>query len=134
MAINNVTLMGRLTKAPDFEVIEGKKGDVSMCKFTIAVDRIFEDDTDFINCTAWGKTADFVDNYFDKGKMIALNGSLHVNTYEDDNGDMHWYTYVRVREVSFCGDKKTTDDTADNDKGKSKKSNAKSGGNRRKSR
>ena len=56
-------------------------------------------------CVAWGKTAQFVSQYFDKGSMIAVNGSLQTRKYQDKQGNNRTAYEIQVREVSFCGSK-----------------------------
>ena len=108
--MNKVILMGRLTADP--ELRQTQSGIVS-CRFTIAVDRKYADkntgerQADFINCTAWKQTAEFVSRYFTKGKMIAVEGSLRTGSYKDKKHDdvTHYTTDVFVDNVEFCGDK-----------------------------
>lgn len=54
---------------------------------------------------AWGKTAQFISQYFDKGSMIAVNGSLQTRKYQDKQGNNRTAYEIQVREVSFCGSK-----------------------------
>ncbi len=108
MALNSVTLMGRITKD-----IELKKvgSDISVCKFSIAVDRQFKDKatgeriTDFIDCQAWRGTADFIARYFEKGSMIAVEGSLQNNNWTDKDGNKRYSYIVQVDQAHFCGSK-----------------------------
>lgn len=101
--INSVVLMGRLTKDPE---LRHTNSGTAVCSFSIAVNNGYGEtaQTDFINCTAWSKTAEFVSKYFDKGKMIALCGRLHTSTWEE-NGKTRYKTEVIAREVTFCGSK-----------------------------
>jgi single-strand DNA-binding protein len=106
--LNKVILLGRMVK--DVEIKNTPSGK-SVAAFTIAVDRRFqkqgeEKQADFINCVAWGTTAEFVGRYFGKGQMIALVGSIQVRNYEDGEGKRHYVTEVIADEVSFAGDKK----------------------------
>ena len=94
--MNKVVLIGRLTADPE---LRQTQNGVSSCKFTVAVNRKFKNehtgeyDADFISCTAWRQTAEFVSRYFSKGKMIALEGSLRTGKYQDRNhSDVTHYT------------------------------------------
>lgn len=105
--MNVVTLLGRLVKDPELKYTP--QG-TAVTSFTIAVDRRYqkqgEKQADFINCVAWNKTAEFIANYFAKGQMIALCGSIQVRNWEDGNGQKRYATEVIVNEVSFAGEKK----------------------------
>lgn len=108
--MNKVIIMGRLTADP---VLRQTQSGVSSCRFTVAVDRKIADrqtgerQADFISCTAWRHTAEFVNKYFSKGKMIALEGSLRTGSYKDRQFPdiTHYTTEVFVDNVEFCGDK-----------------------------
>ena len=108
--MNKTILIGRLTADPEIKTSESG---VSSCRFTVAVDRKFANketgkkDADFIKCVAWRQTADFVGKYFNKGKMICVEGELRNNNYKDKNHEdvMHYTTEVYVDNVEFCGGK-----------------------------
>ena len=105
--LNSVILMGRLTKNPVLRMTTTGK---NVCTFTMAVDRNItkkgERTADFIPVVAWESTALFVEKYFLKGDMIAVQGSIQSRKYEDRGGDMKTAYEVIAREVSFCGEKK----------------------------
>lgn len=102
--INTVILMGRLTADPE---IKTTSSGISFCKFTVAVDRNFADKTtgerqaDFISCVAWRQTAEFINKYFSKGRMIIIEGTLQNNNYADSNGVKHYSYNVVTDSVSF---------------------------------
>lgn len=103
--LNRVILMGRLTADPE---LRQTQSGISVVKFNIAVNRKFKDDNgenqaDFISITAWRKTAEFICNYFSKGKMIIVEGSLRNNNYTDANGVKHYSMDVLADSVSFAG-------------------------------
>ena len=108
--MNKVILVGRLTADPE---LRQTPSGVSSCRFTVAVDRRFADkntgerQADFISCTAWRQTAEFVSRYFSKGRLIAVEGSLRNNNYQDRNHpDVTHYTMdVQVDNVEFVGGK-----------------------------
>lgn len=111
--MNNVVLMGRLTKDPELKTTNSG---LSVCRFTVAVDRYSkdgEDKTDFISCVAWRGTAEFVDKYFSKGQRIALAGSIQTGSYTDKDGRTVYTTDVLVDKAEFCGSKPkdTTENT-----------------------
>lgn len=105
--MNNVSLIGRLTKDPDLKTTQSG---LSVCRFTVAVDRPYskEKQTDFINCIAWRQTADFICKYFTKGQRIALIGSIQTGSYEKD-GSKVYTTEVNVSNVEFCESKKQSE-------------------------
>ena len=103
--MNNVSLIGRLTKDPEVRYANEK----AVAKFSIAVDRIGEG-TDFINIVTFGKTAEFIEKYFFKGMRIALTGRIQTGSYEKD-GHKVYTTDVIADRVEFCeskGDKTET--------------------------
>lgn len=108
--INNVTIMGRLTAAPELKVTESG---TSVLRFCVAVERAYvpkgqERQADFINVVAWRQTAEFVARNFGKGQMIAVEGSIQTRKYQDGQGNTRTAFEVVANNVSFCGDKKTT--------------------------
>jgi single-strand DNA-binding protein len=82
-----------------------------MCKFSVAVERQFKDSktgerlTDFLDCTAFRGTAEFISRYFSKGNMILVEGNIQNNNYTDNNGVKHYSNNIMVEKVSFCGGK-----------------------------
>lgn len=101
--MNVIVLKGRLTADPELKKVGANQ--TSVCEFSVAVNRRFEKDkTDFMNCQAWGNTAEFISKYFSKGKEIALCGELHIDQYEKD-GEKRYSTRVKVDNVEFCGNK-----------------------------
>lgn len=106
--LNKVILMGRITQ--ELELKQTTNG-TAVLSFNVAVDRNYtkqgeEKQTDFITCVARRKTAEFINNYFGKGRMIALEGQLRSRTYDDKNGTKHYVTEVYVDNVSFTGEPK----------------------------
>ena len=105
--LNRVILMGRITQ--DLEVRQTPSGN-AVLRFNVAVDRPVrqgaERQTDFITCTAWGQRAEFINRYFSKGRMIALEGQIRTGSYDDKNGVKHYTTEVNVDSVSFTGEPK----------------------------
>lgn len=85
---NNVTILGRLTKTPELRFTPNGQAN---CRLTIAVNRPFKNkqtneyEADFINCQAWGKTAEFIANNLDKGNRLSGTGRIQTGSYEKDN-------------------------------------------------
>ena len=109
--INNVVIMGRLTKdAEERKTSTGK----SVCSFCVAVeDRFDREKTHFIDVIAWNKTCEFVCKYFNKGSMIAVQGRLATRNWEDKNGTKHKAVEIVADEVSFCGGKNESKNSID---------------------
>lgn len=103
--MNNVNLMGRLTKDPELRRTESGN---AVTRFTIAVNRKYDrDKADFINCTAFKGTAEFIRKYFKKGEMIALSGRLQIDEWTDKDGNKRTAPNVVADNVYFCGSKNT---------------------------
>lgn len=104
--LNTCVLMGRLTANPELRTTQTGK---SVASFSLAVDRDFqqsgEKQADFISVVAWGKTAEFIDKYFRKGRMIAIQGHIQTRTYTDKDGNKRKATEVVADKVSFTGEK-----------------------------
>lgn len=105
---NNCTFMGRLTKDPKVSKVKTKNGEMTKVFFTLAVQRPYDknktkQDTDFINFTAVGATADYISKWFTKGKVMVVGASYE--TYNTNKKDENGYDIIghnfAVREVSF---------------------------------
>ncbi len=108
--LNRVILMGRIVR--DLELRSSQSG-MSVLRFTMAVDRNYvkqgeERQSDFISCVAFGQQAEFINRYFGKGRMIAIEGNIRTGSYEKD-GVRHYTTEVYVDSVSFTGERATGD-------------------------
>ena len=104
--LNCAIIMGRLTSDPE---LRKTPSSVDVTRFTVAVDRGYvkqgeERKADFINIVAWRQTAEFICNYFKKGSMIAVQGSIQTGSYEKD-GVKHYTFEIVADNVSFCGGK-----------------------------
>lgn len=83
--MNHVTLMGRLTRDPELKYSQAGK---AYCRFSLAVQRDFnKEEADFINCLAFGKTAETIAEWLGKGRRIALQGRIQTGNYENKNGE-----------------------------------------------
>lgn len=109
--LNKVILMGRLTRDPE---LRHTGTGTPVCSFTVAVDSGFGENrqADFINCVAWNKSAEFVSNYFSKGKMIIVVGRIATRTWEGQDGKKNYVTEVVASEVSFGESKRSQDEGA----------------------
>lgn len=101
--MNKVIFMGRLVAAPEFSQTQGGK---SVCKFRIAVDRAYSKDgqekqSDFFQLVSFGKTAEFVNRFFTKGKPILVEGRIQNNNYTDNDGVQHYQDQIIADNVSF---------------------------------
>lgn len=106
--LNHITIMGRLTKDPELRRTQSGTG---VASFTIACERDFADksgekETDFIDCVAWHKTADFVEKYFSKGRMAVVSGKLQIRNWQDKEGNKRRNAEVVVENVYFADSKK----------------------------
>lgn len=104
--INKVIIGGRLTN--DVELKQTQSG-VSVCSFSIAVNRKTAKDqeqkADFVKCTAWRQTAEFISRYFKKGSSICVTGSIQTRTWKDNNGYARESVEVLVDEAMFVDSK-----------------------------
>ena len=113
--MNLVVLNGRLVRDPELKFGQSGK---AYSRFSIAVDRPFQNSTDsqtadFINCVAFGKTAEFIGEYFRKGRKILLKGSLQMNQYESEGKKLT--TYVVIAENVESGEAKANANAGGND-------------------
>lgn len=105
--LNTAIIMGRLTADPE---IKSTGSGVSVCSFTVAVDRRFkgqneERQTDFIRCVAWRQSAEFLARFFRKGSMVAVTGSIQVRSYEDKNGNRREAVEIVADQINFTGER-----------------------------
>lgn len=82
---------------------------MAIARFSLAVNRRFkrqgEPDADFFNCTAFGKTGEFVEKYMKKGGQFGIVGRLQNRSWEDQNGQKRYATDIIVEEIYFAGGK-----------------------------
>ena len=105
--LNCVAIMGRLTSDPE---LKSTNDGVQVISFTLAVERNFvrqgeERQADFVDCVAWRQQAVFISNYFRRGSMIAIQGSIQTRNWEDKNGSKRKSTEIVVSQANFCGSK-----------------------------
>ncbi len=95
--MNITILIGRLTSDPQVKLA----GDTTVAKFTLAVNRFKKGEADFINCVAFGKTAENIANFFFKGNQIAIKGRIQTGSYEAQDGTRRYTTDVVVESFDF---------------------------------
>ena len=106
--LNTITIAGRLVRDPELRRTNSGK---AVTSFTLACDRDFADkqsgkkEVDFLDCTAWGATAEIVEKYFRKGQMAMVTGRLQIRQYTDKNGQSRRQAEIVVGNVYFCGNK-----------------------------
>ena len=112
--MNNCTLIGRLCADPELRYL-ANANNTAMARFTIAVDRGLSKEkkaeavqkgqpvADFIGCVCWGKTAELIGRYFNKGKEIAVQGRIQTGSYEAQDGTRRYTTDVVVDRFDFIG-------------------------------
>lgn len=111
--MNKVILMGRLTRDPEMRYTQAAEP-LAIANFSLAVDKRYKRDgessADFINCVAFGRGAEFIEKYFQKGQLVSVVGRLQVRTYDDKDGNKKWVTEVVVEEQFFAESKKSFED------------------------
>ena len=113
---NLVVLTGRLTADPE---LKKTPNGVPVTTFSIAVNRNYrageEQQTDFINIVAWRQRAEFITNYFKKGSMIGIEGSIQTRRYQDKNGNNRTAFEVVVNNAQFVESKRDNDSSVGNE-------------------
>ena len=107
--LNVVAIMGRLVADPELRTTQ--QG-TNVCTFRIACERSYtqkgqQRQADFVDIVAWGKTAEFINQWFGKGDLITIVGRIEVRSYEDKNGNKRTATEVIAEEALFGGSKST---------------------------
>lgn len=106
--MNKVILIGRV--ANDIEIKYSKSDNpIAILKFILAVNRKYsknkEQESDFINCVAFGKTSEFISKYFEKGKKMGIVGNISTSNWMDKDGYKKYKTEVLIEEVEFVESK-----------------------------
>ena len=114
--MNKVILMGRLTRDPEMRVSQGENA-LNIAKFSLAVDRRYqkngEKETDFFNCTAFGKQAEFVDKYLKQGTKVLVTGRVQNDNYTNKEGQKVYSVQIIVEEIEFAESKNAESKPAD---------------------
>lgn len=110
--MNKVIMVGNLTKDPEVRYTTGENK-IAVASFSIAVSRRIKregaPDVDFFNCTAFGKTGEFVEKYFRKGMKAGIVGRIENEAWTDKEGQKRTGTKIMVEEVEFCEKKQQTE-------------------------
>lgn len=123
--INNVVLVGRLTKDADLRYTSNG---TAVSSFTIAVNRQFtnqsgEREADFVNCVAWRKTAETLANFTKKGSLVGVEGRIQTRSYDNQQGQRVYVTEIVVDRFSMLEPKSVTDQRRAHDNDGSSSSN-----------
>lgn len=108
--LNQISVQGRLARDPELRRTNSGK---AVTSFTLACDRDFknqqtgEKEVDFIECVAWGGTAEMVEKYFHKGQMAVATGRLQLRDWTDKNGQKRRQAEILVNNIYFCGSKES---------------------------
>ena len=114
--LNHIVIMGRLTRDPELRYTQSQ---TPVASFTVAVDRDFggrdggEKQTDFIDCSAWRQTAEFVSKYFRKGSMIVVSGRLQSRKWQDRDGNNRTNWEISADNVYFGESRRRDEDSRD---------------------
>lgn len=116
--MNNVILVGRLTRDPEIQYIGNES--TALTKFNLAVDRNYtntdkEKKADFIDIEVWGRQAETCSRYLNKGSMACIKGQIRVDRYQNSNGENRYSTKVRADMVKFLSFSKNTSTESNQD-------------------
>ncbi len=113
--MNTVILMGRLTRDPEVRYSAGENS-TALARFSIAVDRRFRRDgqqeTDFFDCSAFGRQAEFIEKYLKKGTKIVLQGRIENNNYTNRDGQKVYGTRIVAENIEFAESKAVSQQNA----------------------
>lgn len=120
--INNVVLVGRLTKDPDLRYTQSGQ---AVASFTLAVNRNFtnqsgEREADFINCVIWRKPAETMANYAKKGTLLGVTGRIQTRNYENQQGQRVYVTEVVAENFQLLESKSQNEARGSNEMPKTK--------------
>ena len=125
--MNSIQLIGRLVRNPELKHTASTGN--AMARFTVAIDRNYNKEkkeeemtagrpvADFIGCVWWGKTAELIGRYFNKGSQIALQGRIQTGSYEANDGTRRYTTDVVVDRFEFIGSGGQNDNKGNTDHG-----------------
>ena len=109
MSLNHVSVMGRMTRDPE---LRRTNSGVAVATFTLAVERDFKDKqtgekgTDFFDVVAWRNTAEFIEKYMGKGRMVVVAGKLQSRNWEDKDGNKRKAVEIVADNVYFADSKR----------------------------
>ena len=107
--MNKVQLVGRLTRDPEIRYSQGENA-TATARFSVAVNRRFKNaegnyDADFINCVAFGKSAEFAEKYLHQGTKLVVSGRIQTGSYTNKDGQRVYTTDVVVDDQEFAESK-----------------------------
>lgn len=106
--MNVIIIKGRLVRDPELRRTQSGK---AVCNISVAVNRPFaKDEVDYIDCVFWEQRAEFVSNYFTKGREILVRGSLQSRDYEDKDGNQRRAWEIKADDAEFCGSKNESEE------------------------
>ena len=109
--MNKIILMGRLTRDPEIRYTQGDSP-LTIARYSIAVDRRFrrngESETDFFNCTAFGKQAEFVERYLKQGTKVLITGRVQNDNYTNKDGQKVYSVQIITEEIEFAESKNSS--------------------------
>lgn len=111
--LNQIVIMGRLTRDPDLRYTQSQ---VPVASFTLAVDRDFggregeERQTDFLDCVAWRQIGEFVSKCFSKGSMAVVSGRLQLRDFVDRSGNKRRIPEIVVEHIYFGESKRSREE------------------------
>ena len=108
--MNKVILMGRLTRDPDVRVSNTADRQITVARYTLAVDRRGKKDdnaqtADFISCVAFDRAAEFAEEYLHQGTKVLVTGRIQTGSYTNRDGQKVYTTDIMVEEQEFCESK-----------------------------
>ena len=123
--MNQVILIGRLTKKPE---LRSTGSGTTLCNFSLAVDKGIKDEqgnklTNFFDCVCFGKNAENLVKYQDKGSMISIIGELDTYKYTDESNKNHLKTNIKVQTIEYLSKPQTTDNGVKNGQNQSVSNN-----------
>lgn len=102
--MNKFIIIGRLVRDPELKYTGSG---VAVCEFALAVDRPYKSesgpDVDFFDCVVWRQTAENVAKFLTKGRQVAVEGEVHIDSYTNKNGEKRRKTVVNAVRVEFLG-------------------------------
>lgn len=114
--MNLIVVKGRLVRDPE---LRQTNSGTAVCTVDLAVDRAYskENETDFFTVVFWRQTAEFVAQYFTKGREMLVYGEMQSRKYQDKDGNNRVAWEIKADRVEFCGNK-AQGDSSDNDASK----------------